>query len=51
MVKHIYNPVLGRQRQEDLWVWDPGLQSKYKDSQGYVEKPCLKKTSQAKLSK
>ena len=27
-----------------LWVWgQPGLQSKFQDSQGYTEKPCLKK--------
>jgi hypothetical protein len=36
---------LGRQRQVDFWVQDqPGLQSKFQDSQGYTEKPCLKKT-------
>jgi hypothetical protein len=38
-------PALGRQRQVDLWVRDqPGLQSELQDSQGYTEKPCLKKT-------
>jgi hypothetical protein len=37
-------PVLGRQRQADFWVWgQPGLQSEFQDSQGYTEKPCLKK--------
>jgi hypothetical protein len=37
-------PALGRQRQADLWVWDqPGLQSEFQDSQGYTEKPCLKR--------
>ena len=37
-------PVLGRQRQEDFWVrGQPGLQSEFQDSQGYTEKPCLKK--------
>ena len=26
-----------------LWVWgQPGLQSGYQNSQGYIEKPCLK---------
>jgi hypothetical protein len=31
-------PALGRQRQEDLWVWEriPGLQRKFQDSQGYT---------------
>jgi hypothetical protein len=37
-------PALGRQRQVDFWVrGQPGLQSKFQDSQGYTEKPCLKK--------
>jgi hypothetical protein len=37
-------PALGRQRQADFWVQDqPGPQSELKDSQGYTEKPCLKK--------
>jgi hypothetical protein len=37
-------PALGRQRQVDLWVrGQPGLQSEFQDSQGYTEKPCLKK--------
>jgi hypothetical protein len=37
-------PALGRQRQAYFWVWgQPGLQSKFQDSQGYTEKPCLKK--------
>ena len=27
----------------DLWVWgQAGLQSEFQDSQGYIEKPCLK---------
>jgi hypothetical protein len=35
-------PVLGRQRQVDLWVQgQPGLQSEFQDSQGYTEKTCL----------
>jgi hypothetical protein len=38
---------LGRQRQADFWVpGQPGLQSEFQDSQGYTEKPCLKKTKQ-----
>jgi hypothetical protein len=37
-------PAPGRQRQVDFWVWSqPGLQSEFQDSQGYTEKPCLKK--------
>jgi hypothetical protein len=33
-----------RQRQADFWVWgQPGLQSEFQDSQGFTEKPCLKK--------
>jgi hypothetical protein len=53
MVKHTYSPAwwctplipaLGRQRQADFWVrGQPGLQSEFQDSQGYTEKPCLKK--------
>jgi hypothetical protein len=39
-------PALGRQRQADFWVWgQSGLQSEFLDSQGYTEKPCLKKKS------
>jgi hypothetical protein len=37
---------IGRHRQVDFWVWgQPGLQSEFQDSQGYTEKPCLKKTT------
>jgi hypothetical protein len=37
-------PALGRQRQVDFWVpGQPGLQSEFQDSQGYTEKPYLKK--------
>jgi hypothetical protein len=40
-------PVLGRQRQVDFWVQgQPGLQSEFQDSQGYIEKPCLEKPQQ-----
>ena len=51
-------PVLGRQRQEEFWVGDQlGLQSKFQDSQGYIEKPYLenkqasKQTNKQKLKK
>jgi hypothetical protein len=45
-------PALRRQRQADFWVrGQPGLQSEFQDSQGYTEKPCLKKTKQNKTNK
>jgi hypothetical protein len=37
-------PALGRQRQVGVRIrGQPGLQSEFQDSQGYTEKPCLKK--------
>jgi hypothetical protein len=45
-------PALGRQRQADFWVrGQPGLQSEFQDSQGYTEKPCLKKQKQTNKQK
>jgi hypothetical protein len=42
-------PALGRQRQVDFRVRSqPGLQSEFQDSQGYTEKPCLKKKKKKK---
>ena len=42
-------PAFGRQRQADFWVrGQPGLQSKFQDSQGYTEKPCLEKPKKKK---
>ena len=42
-------PALGRQRQEDFWIWgQPGLQSEFQDSQGYTENPCFEKTNKQK---
>jgi hypothetical protein len=42
-------PALGRQRQADFWVrGEPGLQSEFQDSQGYIEKPCLEKPKKKK---
>jgi hypothetical protein len=39
-----YIPALGVQRQSDLWIWgQSSLQNKFQDSQGYTEKPRLKK--------
>jgi hypothetical protein len=43
---------LGRQRQANFWVRrQAGLQSEFQDSQGYTEKPCLKKTKTNKQTK
>jgi hypothetical protein len=43
-------PALGRQRQADFWVrGQPGLQSEFQVTQGYTEKPCLKKTNKKKI--
>jgi hypothetical protein len=40
---------LRRQRQVDFWVrGQPDLQSEFQDSQGYTEKPCLKKPKKKK---
>ena len=40
---------LGRQRQADFWVQgQPDLQSEFQASQGYTEKPCLKKKKKRK---
>jgi hypothetical protein len=45
-------PALGRQRQADFWVrGQPGLQSEFRDSQGYTEKPCLKNKQTNKKSR
>jgi hypothetical protein len=42
-------PALGRQRQADFWVpGQPDLQSEFQDSQGYTEKPCLRKKKKKK---
>jgi hypothetical protein len=45
-------PALERQRQADFRVQgQPGLQSEFQDSQGYIEKPCLKKQKQTNKQK
>jgi hypothetical protein len=45
-------PALRKQRQADFCIrGQPGLQSEFQDSQGYTEKPCLKKTKQNKTKK
>ena len=42
-------PAFGKQRQADFWVRGQlGLQSEFQDSQGYTEKPCLKKKQKTK---
>jgi hypothetical protein len=39
-------PALGKQRQVEFWVQgQSGLQSEFQDSQGYAEKPWLKKAN------
>jgi hypothetical protein len=44
-------PALGRQRQADFWVrGQPGLKSEFQDSQGYTEKPCLKRKKKKSAS-
>ena len=49
MVAHATTGTLGRQGQVHFWDGgQPGLQSEFQDSQGYTEKPCLKKTKQNK---
>ena len=36
-------PALGKRKQVDLWVWgQSGLCGELQNSQGYIEKPCLK---------
>ena len=45
-------PALGRQRQVDLWVQDqPVLHNEFQDSQNYIVRPCLKKTTNPKTKK
>jgi hypothetical protein len=52
VLEHAFNPVLGRQRQVDFWVQgQPGLQSEFQDSQGYIEKACLEKQKNKQASK
>lgn len=44
-------PELRRQSQVDLCTQDqPGVQSKFQGSQGYIEKPCLKTKNKRTLS-
>jgi hypothetical protein len=49
VVAHAFNPALGRQRQAVRG--QPGLQSKFQDSQRKTEKPCLKTNKQKQKTK
>jgi hypothetical protein len=44
MVAHTFNPSTGK-AEAGGFLSQPGLQSKFQESQGYTEKPCLKKTN------
>jgi hypothetical protein len=46
VVVHAFNPSRGRRISE--FEAKPGLQREFQDSQGYTEKPCLKKTNKQK---
>jgi hypothetical protein len=42
VVAHAFNPSTLEAEAGSLWVQgQPGLQSEFQDSQGYIEKPCL----------
>ena len=42
MVAHAFNASTRETEAGGFWVWgQPGLQSKFQDSQGYTEKLCL----------
>jgi hypothetical protein len=54
LVAHALIPALWRQRQRqvDFWVrGQAGLQSEFQDSQGYTEKPFLKKQTNKQTNK
>ena len=44
VVAHTFSP--STQRQSQAVGGQPGLQSKFQDSQGYTEKPCIQKSKQ-----
>jgi hypothetical protein len=49
VVAHAFNPST---READFWVrGQPALQSEFQDSQGYTEKPCLKKQTNEQTNK
>ena len=44
MVAHAFSPSTWEAEAGDFWVrGQPGLQGEFQNSQGYAEKPCLKK--------
>jgi hypothetical protein len=46
---YAFNP---KETQMDFCVWvQPGLQGEFQNSQGYTEKPCLKKTTKQNKQK
>jgi hypothetical protein len=50
VVAHAFDPST-REAEAGGFLSQPGLQSDFQDSQGYTEKPCLKKTKQNKKKK
>jgi hypothetical protein len=48
VVMYAFIPYTGEaEAGRSLWVWgQPGLQRKFQDSQGYTEKPCLKRINE-----
>jgi hypothetical protein len=50
MVAHAFNLSSWEAEAANFWVWgQPGLLSKFQDSQGYTEKPCLEKQNNNKI--
>jgi hypothetical protein len=48
-VVHTFNPSIWEAEAGDFWVrGQPGLQREFQDSQGFTEKPCLKKPKKKK---
>jgi hypothetical protein len=51
-VVHAFNPSTREAEAADFWVWgQTGLQSEFQDTQGYIEKHCLKKQKTKKPKK
>jgi hypothetical protein len=50
VVAHAFNPST-QEAEAGGFLSQPGLQSEFQDSQGYTEKPCLKKTNKQKKQK
>ena len=47
VVAHVFNPSTW-EAEADGFLGQPGLQSELQDSQGYTEKPCLRKKQKTK---